>query len=72
MRNQIFFSNLICGKKQEMCRVEMLEEIHNKLFYSGAVPLAMAMRHFKTGFHLTIHDLYFKIPAEIFANHILA
>ena len=46
MRNQIFFSNLICGKKQEMCRVEMLEEIHNKLFYSGAVSLAMAMRHF--------------------------
>ena len=23
-------------------------------------------------FHLTIHDLYFKIPAEIFTNHILA
>ena len=46
MRNQIFFSNLICGKNQEMCRVEMLEEIHNKWFYSGAVPLAMAVRHF--------------------------
>ena len=41
-------------------------------FFGGAVLFAMAMRLFKTGFDLMIHDLYFTILAEIFASHILA